>query len=346
MRTSLLSAVFATMLLMSASCAPPVAKIRVLKPPDVDISGVQRIAVADFQGPAGAGQRLSGVLASRLVETGCFKVLERRKLKDLLDEHKLSMLGIVDESTASSVGRMLGVDGLIFGEVTAFKVEEETGVEKVEKEIGTGKYRIVEKKNIFTGKKRKVREEIKKRVLVDQRYKILKGIVSANFRIVDVETGELLAARSISSDFNMKAGGPDEIARMPSSEEILSKLTDEVVRKFVGQITPHYVIVKRRFQKGGDRRGIKYARSGLWKEAEEVFRSVVESSPNSAAAHYNLGIAYEAQGRLLDAEAEYKRAVELEPEEVYIKTLRHVRQILEETGEFRTQMKRTRGRKR
>ena len=137
-------------LLAAQSCAPPAAKLRVLKPPEVDVSGIQRIAVADFLGPPEAGRELSGVLTSKLVETGYFKVLERKKLENLMNEHKLSMLGVVDESTASNVGKMLGVDGLILGEVTSFQVEQEKGVEKVEKEVGTGKYEVVEKKNIFT----------------------------------------------------------------------------------------------------------------------------------------------------------------------------------------------------
>lgn len=40
----------------------------------------------------------------------------------------------------------------------------------------------------------------------------------------------------------------------------------------------------------------------------------VEEAPDSAAAHFNLGLAHTERGRMLDAEKAYRRAVELDPE--------------------------------
>ena len=40
----------------------------------------------------------------------------------------------------------------------------------------------------------------------------------------------------------------------------------------------------------------------------------VEEAPDSAAAHYNLGLAHTERGRMMSAESAYRRAVELDPD--------------------------------
>jgi len=50
------------------------------------------------------------------------------------------------------------------------------------------------------------------------------------------------------------------------------------------------------------------------KERIEHWERKVEEEPDSAAAHYNLGLAYTAMGRMTSAEKAYRRAVELDPE--------------------------------
>ncbi len=49
------------------------------------------------------------------------------------------------------------------------------------------------------------------------------------------------------------------------------------------------------------------------KERIEHWKRRVEESPDSAAAHYNLGLAYTAVGKMTSAEGAYRRAVELDP---------------------------------
>lgn len=51
----------------------------------------------------------------------------------------------------------------------------------------------------------------------------------------------------------------------------------------------------------------RYDRVARW-------RRQVEETPDSAAAHFNLALAYTDRGRLNPAEAEYRRALELDPD--------------------------------
>nr|CBX31829.1 hypothetical protein N47_N26540 [uncultured Desulfobacterium sp.] len=82
-----------------------------------------KIAVLDFQLQGeGFETKDMGVIVAEwfitaLVKAGRFEVIERGLLKKLLDEQKLSMSGIVDASTATQIGKFLGVKTIISGSV-------------------------------------------------------------------------------------------------------------------------------------------------------------------------------------------------------------------------------------
>ncbi len=65
--------------------------------------------------------------------------------------------------------------------------------------------------------------------------------------------------------------------------------------------------------------GIEVARCGLWYEAIFRWKKAVELDPQNASARNNLGVAYEQAGEFELAEQEYKRALELDSESIYIR---------------------------
>ena len=65
--------------------------------------------------------------------------------------------------------------------------------------------------------------------------------------------------------------------------------------------------------------GIAVAQRGLWREAIYRWERAVKIDPTYAAAHNNLAIAYEHEGDLPKARASYEKAIELEPNNSYIK---------------------------
>ena len=65
--------------------------------------------------------------------------------------------------------------------------------------------------------------------------------------------------------------------------------------------------------------GIAVAQRGLWREAIYRWLRAVQIDPTYAAAHNNLGIAYEHEGELDKARAAYEKAIELEPNNTFIK---------------------------
>src|SRR5439155_21520114 len=59
--------------------------------------------------------------------------------------------------------------------------------------------------------------------------------------------------------------------------------------------------------------GIAYFRIGRWGEAEAEFRKVLELSPTDDYAHYALGRCLQKQGREHEANGHYKLASSLQP---------------------------------
>jgi tetratricopeptide (TPR) repeat protein len=58
--------------------------------------------------------------------------------------------------------------------------------------------------------------------------------------------------------------------------------------------------------------GVIFEKAGNRSSANEMFRKVVQSSPNHAAAHAALGAAYREAGNYAEARMELERAVELD----------------------------------
>ena len=65
--------------------------------------------------------------------------------------------------------------------------------------------------------------------------------------------------------------------------------------------------------------GIAVAQRGLWREAIYRWERATMIDPTYAAAHNNLAIAYEHEGELDKARGAYEKALELEPDNAFIK---------------------------
>ena len=65
--------------------------------------------------------------------------------------------------------------------------------------------------------------------------------------------------------------------------------------------------------------GSEVARKGLWREAAFRFEQAIAKEPSNARAHNNLAVALEATGEFAKALTEYKKALELDPNDSYIR---------------------------
>ncbi|MCD4785067.1 MAG: CsgG/HfaB family protein [Candidatus Eremiobacteraeota bacterium] len=83
------------------------------------------IAIIDFdRGDTNASpEKIAYRVRSGLIKKGNFEVISRKKLKKVLDELNISDTGLINKSEAVRLGRKLGADLVLMGEVSNFDVD-------------------------------------------------------------------------------------------------------------------------------------------------------------------------------------------------------------------------------
>ena len=90
-------------------------------------SDVPRVAVLDFSsfmmGEGGAsvnlGKAISAMLVTEFASREGLQVVERQEISALLDEQDLAFSGRIDEANAIAIGKLLGVQYVLVGQVTS-----------------------------------------------------------------------------------------------------------------------------------------------------------------------------------------------------------------------------------
>lgn len=183
-----------------------------------------RVAVLEFGHKAleahwsRAGEAAQDMFITELVKSGRFTVVDRERLDAIMREKNLSLSGDIDPRTAVQAGKLLGVEYIIFGNVTEF------GEETSKAQVGWG-------------------------IGVDVKRK--KFVSALDARLVSTTTGEILwadKARKEESNvkvFVMGTGGGVDDRRMfdkvllPCVEELAGKLKNlnlETSKTVVGRV--------------------------------------------------------------------------------------------------------------
>ncbi len=92
-----------------------------------------RVAVLDFDMPRqnqalraislDLNRKITNKIESRLVSLGAYQMIERLKLDRILREQNLARDGRIDPETAAKLGRILGVDAIIYGSVDGYLLD-------------------------------------------------------------------------------------------------------------------------------------------------------------------------------------------------------------------------------
>ncbi|MEW6511583.1 MAG: CsgG/HfaB family protein [Bacteroidota bacterium] len=108
-------------------CVIGIASLVVVNSVDAQLK--KRIAVTRFEDKSGAGYANIGdgvadMLATALVKSGKFSVIERQELDKVFAEQHLGQSGAVTPETAARVGKILGVELLVIGSVSEFGIKK------------------------------------------------------------------------------------------------------------------------------------------------------------------------------------------------------------------------------
>ena len=329
--------ILAVLVIIGGCNRPTVIKVKVLKPAQINIGRIRRVAVAPFEGQG--GNAVTHRLTDKLFQGKYFTILERQKVGALINEMRLSEVGIVDPTSAAQLGKALGAEAIIFGSVDGYVVKDSRGQEKVTKWRKTG--RKVKKKTLFGVQL--VDEEKPYEVILP--YTIRQGRVAVTFKVIDVETTELLAIKSITREYRQKVvRDPDNPKELKQKDIILDELVDQTTDAFVKLISPHCVWEEREWEPTGTKEGktaFKCLENELYAEAGEILDRLMDNPElkpeQKAAIYYDRGLVYEVMGNLNKAEEWYGKAVTLRGSNLHLKALRNIRKRIEEVKKLQEQ---------
>ena len=138
---------------------------------DFDYATVRSTVAALFGGDADVGKGIADLMVTRLVNDGVYSVIERKALDKIINEQNFSNSDRANPDSAAKIGRILGVDAIIVGSITQFGRDD--------KSVGVGGGAIGGVTGRFglggVGKRQ------------------AKAVVGINARMVNTETGEILA---------------------------------------------------------------------------------------------------------------------------------------------------------
>ena len=136
-----------------------------------DFSAVQSDVIAIFGGRQDVGKGVADLLVDRLVTDGRYSVIERKQLDKILAEQNFSNSDRADPNSAAKIGKVLGVSAIIVGSITQFGRDDKTT------NVGGGGFGGIAGRYGIGGVGKKSS----------------KAMVQINARMVNTDTGEILA---------------------------------------------------------------------------------------------------------------------------------------------------------
>jgi len=304
----LLLTVSAVALLMSG-CAQKV-RIKALNPAEVgEMATKKKIAISSFKNDRHglSGKVESQIAKHKLDKKRYFTVVSRKDLNKIMAEQKLQSSELMDEATATKVGKLVGAQAIINGEIASASATTDKYVEDREKCLKWTKQGCVRYKHYKVT------------------CKTIHAAVSANFNIVNIETGSIIYGDTINKEYS----GDSCKKAILSKGQALNRLTDAIASEFVYKLTPHYIyfnvalLDKIELDSVTDRQektfetSLAYIKAGRMDKAEKMLQGLLdELDGKSYVVAFVFGVVKEAQGKLDEAKKVYMMADDLTIEPV------------------------------
>ena len=273
--------------LCAAGCAPR-ARFMAMRPAELDIGGIGRLAVVDFQGQGDAGAIARSVVLAQLAENRHYTLIDQAELARV--QPAAFTQGIPGEAAAVEAARQAGIDAVLTGQVVSYNVDDHVQQDNHISIAGGGSASKAGDKAGGLG------------IGIDSNTLHSRDAsVSLAFKLIDARTGQVRDARQVTHTFEGRVVNGE--GTMPGREQILNDLLRKCAQDVVASVAPHSVrveaILARQYWGNGMndvRRGNALARRGDWQDAEEAWRAALKNNPQNHAAYHNLAVACEARG--------------------------------------------------
>jgi len=312
-------------------------RIKALSPAEVGEMAVKKkVAITEFKNDrVGLSGKIESKIAShKLDNKRYFKVLSRKDMSEILDEQRLQSSELIDETTSSKVGKLIGAQAIISGEVASADADSDYYMEDRERCL-----KYVKDKGCVKFRYYRVR------------CNTIQAQVSANISVVDVETGLIIYGDAINKEYS--ADSCLSTKPIYSNRQALNRLASNIADDFVYKLTPHYVYfnvelldsIKYDDATRDDKRKLKFAlkniESGRIQKAEMILNSLMDSlNGKSYVVAYDFGVVKEALGKLDEAQNLYELAdsLTLEPIEEIDEAISRIAKLINKNEEARRQI--------
>ncbi len=201
---------------------PNYKDVAVLREECLDL-GKFPVAIGSFNntsGQKGIEDRLNAFVITELsaIDDPFLRIVDRQNLEMVLEEQRMSLSGIVDESTAVEVGNLLGAKAIITGTVISYS--ERRGKMRVSEKKGFESYRVklynkLEDKHYYQTRY--------KPVTYKEYYNANEVTISFQYKAISLETGEVLfsdiSQKKISDDVYYASYEGEATLLFPANEE-------------------------------------------------------------------------------------------------------------------------------
>lgn len=316
---------FMVVAIFFGGCGPPITTrlvtVELKKPSEAELQSIKTIGVIPFSSPASyVGRKMAADMAraldSGVLGLGPFAARMIRPPEDF-------------RLTAGSImklGQTAEVDAVILGETSQFSVQSSQANQPMlsNPEFGSGDPSAYEWVGIL--EEESIKDTYYYRILpredpvtVELSVVKLVATLSAKVRLVETQKGSTLWEQEISRKFErVRFPGPQA-----DTEAEIERLVVSIVNEVVARLKPQEHKVQRLIRAPHFgmtpvaakwvRRGIQAAAEGDWLQAEKLFLKALEEAPDECTVNGNLGVAYENNGRFLEAVAAYERAYRCRP---------------------------------
>ncbi len=287
-------------------------KFFILSPPNKFLSGVERIAIFDFEGSRDVRSPIVDKMNSYLLKshrgysggslylnglrTNIYKVIDRKEIDKVKGELRFSSSGWVDESKAKEAGKMLGVDAIVVGNVNYTYGDEDKTYTRKRKD-GSVYYSYCRTRTV---------------------------VMRSTIKIISVESGELLGTYETSAS-RKDTECDDKRQNLMSAQALAQEAMKDVAQYLVNYFTPFFYRKTYEFErfknknfKTQEKQAYEFLDLGDVKSAYGTIKSVYDKDSYNPRIAYNLGVLCEVSGNYEQAIRYYDRAYSLDPKSDYI----------------------------
>jgi tetratricopeptide (TPR) repeat protein len=298
------------------------ATMHVWQPSEVNLDGVRRIAVIDFEGVGDTGSIARSTLTAQLWDNQHFEVVD---VAELTRYGYRPSRGAAQDASALQAAQKAGVDAILTGQVVSYDVDDQHFQSQ---SFNVSQY---EDEHADDDKKRDKKRDHKhedKSAGLDIGFEnndtlVREATVGVAFRLLDAKTGKVLASRHVSKSFQGSVTNGEGF--IPTRDRITADLMHDCAADVLLMIAPYELPVNVAlsapvWSKGSStiRSGNEQARLGDWEAAEAKYEQALEENPASDAAMHNLAVARAAMYDYPAAEATIRKALESNKKSAYV----------------------------